>query len=606
MDVVDCRFSSNGRWLVWKATDAKKTVLVGQSDLQTGTAVALNTNALPGDVSSAGDRFLTADGIHDVEHGDLLLSAPCLSGLWSPDGLRIATVDAQGSLRLLSAPPNAASLPDKPDGPAPPDAADLAVDTPPVPPEQALPSRKRAAKDVSPNASSSPIAPVETVPAVNLLKPTNRAESWRLDIFEGAKAAIAAVDDSIVFNVDAVTGTDWHVQAFQTDLHLTDGDQYNIRFSAKASEPRKVVLGAHIDEADWHSIGLSTPIPLTTAFQTFQVPFRVQNAGEKKCRIGFVLGASTGVVTIKNITLTESTAAKTSSLDRPSTLDQSTTPTATANNPRATPEPTAKTKGVDRPAIDVQTARKRQEQAATERNVPVEGTNSIGIKLRLIPAGSFTMGSPATEKDRAEIEAQVDVTLTRPFYLATTEVTQRQWETVMGTAPWKGKLGYGIGPDFPAVLISWDDATAFCQKLSSLEGLKTTPYRLPTDAEWELACRAGTTTAYWFGNDAARLVDYAWCYVNTHAVGESYVHPVARKPANPFGLFDMHGNVWEWCADIHSAKAIGGVDPVVPGESPNRAIRGGGCSFDKHCRSAFRGGRPRNDLAVDLGFRVAR
>jgi hypothetical protein len=121
---------------------------------------------------------------------------------------------------------------------------------------------------------------------------------------------MAAVDDSIVFNVDAVTTTEWHVQAFQADLRLEDGHHYTARFSAKASQPRKVLLQAQIDAEDWHSIGLSTPLPLTTAFQTFQVTFPVQNVSDKKCRIGFVLGASTGVVTLKDMTLTENSGPK--------------------------------------------------------------------------------------------------------------------------------------------------------------------------------------------------------------------------------------------------------------------------------------------------------
>jgi formylglycine-generating enzyme required for sulfatase activity/tRNA A-37 threonylcarbamoyl transferase component Bud32 len=569
LEVEDCRFSSSGRWLIWKGVDSKKNVLVGMSEIPGGKTIVLSADSLPSDISPAGDRYLAADGIHDVEHGDLLVSAAGLSGRWSPDSQRIAIVGTLAGLRLLSAPPNAASLPDKPDNPSATNVADEAPGTPPAPP--ASPPRERPAKVATHSDRPSSVPAVETVAAVNLLKPTNRTDSWRFEIFEAAKGTMTAVDDSIVFNVDAVTGTDWHVQAFQTDLHLKDGDQYTVRFSAKASEPRMVLLGAYIDEADWHSIGLSIPIPLTTSFQTFQVPFRVQTAGEKKCRIGFVLGASAGVVTAKNMTLTENPAAKTSNLDRPHT--------------------------------DAAPGRTPGGSAAAMDDKPGEVKNSIGMRLALIPAGKFRMGSPSTEKGRAAFETQVDVTLTKTFHIGRTEVTQREWQTVMGTTPWLGQLAMGTGPNHPAVFVSWDDAVAFCQKLSEMEKIR---YRLPTSAEWEYACRAGTTTAYWFGDDENRLVDFAWCARNTHAVGSGFAHEVARKPANSFGLFDAHGNVWEWCADIHTERISGGTDPVVLDGGSNRIIRGGGCSFEQHCRAAWRNGRPPRDLARDQGFRVVR
>jgi formylglycine-generating enzyme required for sulfatase activity/tRNA A-37 threonylcarbamoyl transferase component Bud32 len=573
LSVEECRVSSNGRWLLWSAIDQNKSSssLVGLTDIQSGKAVRLNVSSLPVDVSVSGQRYLTDRGIHDLKHGDLLLPGPGISAIWSPDEQRIAIVGAEGGLRVLYAPDNPEALPDKPDGASPPDFADSAAVTPPAPRGEALQSRERRAKDVSPNAPAPPIAAVETVAAANLLKPTNRANSWRYEIFEAAKGTMAAVEESIVFNVDAVTGTDWHVQAFQTDFRLKDGDQYTVRFSAKASEPRKVLLGAHIDEADWHPVGLSTPIPLTTAFQTFQVPFRVQNAGEKKCRIGFVLGASAGVVTVKNMTLTENPDAKTPSLDRPQT--------------------------------DAARGRKPGGSAAPMADKPGEVKNSIGMRLALIPAGKFRMGSPPTEKGRAASEAQVDVALTKAFHIGRTEVTQREWQTVMGTTPWQGQIAMGIGPDCPAVFVTWDDAVAFCQKLSEMEKIR---YRLPTSAEWEYACRAGTTTAYWFGDDENRLVDFAWCARNTHAVGSGFVREVAHKPANPFGLFDVHGNVWEWCADIHTERIPGGRDPIILDGGSNRTIRGGGCSFEQHCRAAWRNGRPPRDLARDQGFRVVR
>ncbi|MFM7831452.1 MAG: formylglycine-generating enzyme family protein, partial [Planctomycetaceae bacterium] len=180
--------------------------------------------------------------------------------------------------------------------------------------------------------------------------------------------------------------------------------------------------------------------------------------------------------------------------------------------------------------------------------------NTIGMKLVLIPAGTFLMGSPASDKDRVDNETQHQVTLTKPFSMGRTEVTQGQWKKVMGMEPWKGQAFVQEGDDYPAVYVSWDDAVEFCKKLSAMEGKV---YRLPTEAEWEYACRGGTKTAFSFGDDEAELSKYAWwggIVGNGNAKDEQYphqqyAHRVAQKLANPFGLHDMHGNVSEWCSD---------------------------------------------------------
>ena len=200
-------------------------------------------------------------------------------------------------------------------------------------------------------------------------------------------------------------------------------------------------------------------------------------------------------------------------------------------------------------------------------------TNSIGMVLLPIPAGTFTMGSPASEKDRDDDETQHQVTLSRPFYMGRTEVTQGQWKKVMGTEPWKGEDYVQEGDDYPAVYISWDDAVAFCKKLSDMEGRT---YRLPTEAEWEYACRGGTKTAFSFGNDKRDLGKYAWFIENTYAVNEGYAHPVAQKLPNPFGLHDMHGNVWEWCSDWYDDYPSTPLrDPQGPDSGSFRVLRGG-------------------------------
>ena len=215
---------------------------------------------------------------------------------------------------------------------------------------------------------------------------------------------------------------------------------------------------------------------------------------------------------------------------------------------------------------------------------------AIEMELVEIPAGKFTMGSPEGEKDRDESrEAQVSVTLTKPFGLGKTEVTQGQWKSVMGSEPWKGNNFISIfvktvsgkaGKDCPATYVSWDDATEFCQKLTTIERKSgklsaDEEYRLPTEAEWEYACRAGTQNAFSFGDDEKQLSEYAWFDGNAENVGEDYAHKVGLKKPNPWGLHDMHGNVLEWCSDWYGDALSGGVDPIGPEEGPHRVIRGG-------------------------------
>ena len=240
------------------------------------------------------------------------------------------------------------------------------------------------------------------------------------------------------------------------------------------------------------------------------------------------------------------------------------------------------------------------------------GTNSIGIVLIKIPAGKFTMG---------ESGDAVAVTLTKPFWLGKTEVTKGQWRQVMGgTEPW---VDYWCDKDSPVTDVSWMEAKTFCQKLTVLKRKAGKlpageSYRLPTEAEWEYACRAGTTTWFSFGGDESQLDEYAWFEDSDpwHAsgysgfsfilYGESYLHTVGMKKPNPWGLHDMHGNVWEWCSDWYGNALPGGTDPVGPEGGSDRVLRGGGC-FDEpnRCGSGSRDyGDPSNRF--NLGFRVAR
>ena len=180
----------------------------------------------------------------------------------------------------------------------------------------------------------------------------------------------------------------------------------------------------------------------------------------------------------------------------------------------------------------------------------------------------------------------------------------------MGTEPWVNQGEVQIGEDNAASYVSWNDATAFCQKLTDLERkarkLKANEeYRLPTEAQWEYACRAGTKKAYSFGDDETQLGQYAWFDGNT--AGEKYAHKVGLKKPNPWGLYDMHGNVWEWCSDCYGNALPGGTDPVGLEGGSGRGIRGGGWRNDPgYCRSSHRGCDIPSHRDNGLGFRVAR
>ncbi|MFM7922277.1 MAG: formylglycine-generating enzyme family protein, partial [Planctomycetaceae bacterium] len=247
-----------------------------------------------------------------------------------------------------------------------------------------------------------------------------------------------------------------------------------------------------------------------------------------------------------------------------------------------------------------------QSPAAATGGQPKEVVNTIGMKLLLIPAGTFTMGLPEGEEGRQDNETQHQVTLTKPFHMGCTEVTQGQWKKVMGTEPWKGKAYVQEGDDYPAVYVNWDDAREFCKKLSSMEGKV---YRLPTEAEWEYACRGGTKTAFSFGDDAAELSKYAWwggIIGNGNAKDEQYAHRVAQKLPNPFGLHDMHGNVYEWCSDWYGDyPSTPLTDPRGPGSGSSRVLRGG--SWDDvpfFVRCAFRLYVTPENRVLNSGFRV--
>ena len=221
-------------------------------------------------------------------------------------------------------------------------------------------------------------------------------------------------------------------------------------------------------------------------------------------------------------------------------------------------------------------------QAAKELTLDLGG--AVTLKLVLIRPGRFMMG----ETERHE------VTLTKPFYMGATEVTQAQYEAVMGVNP-----SFNKGATNPVEMVVWDDAAEFCKKLSA----KTRQaVRLPTEAEWEYACRAGTDTAFSFGDDESASGDYAWHKGNSGGT----THPVGQKKPNPWGLSDMHGNVWQWCADWYGDYPGGAAtDPQGPASGTARVLRGGSWNYAAHdCRCVTRGGNSPEGRFIDFGFRV--
>jgi formylglycine-generating enzyme required for sulfatase activity len=226
-------------------------------------------------------------------------------------------------------------------------------------------------------------------------------------------------------------------------------------------------------------------------------------------------------------------------------------------------------------------------------------TNSIGMKFMLLRAGTFMMGSPSNEPGRDNDERQHRVTISKPFYMQTTEVTQGQWREVMRNNPSHFK---NCGDDCPVEEVSWNDVQQFVRKLNQREGANK--YRLPTEAEWEYACRAGNTTKFCFGDSDGQLGEYAW--YNSNSSWET--HSVGQKKPNAWGFYDMHGNVWEWCQDWKGDYPSGHVtDPTGLSSGSYRVDRGGSWgSYAGGCRSADRSSYDPGGRFGSLGFRLAR
>ncbi len=236
-------------------------------------------------------------------------------------------------------------------------------------------------------------------------------------------------------------------------------------------------------------------------------------------------------------------------------------------------------------AATVQNAVSKQQAWARKLGVETSFTSPTGVEFVLIPAGSFTRET-------------YPVTLSKPFYLGKYQVTQAQWKVVMGNNP-----SNFTGDTLPVEKVSWEDCQKFIQKLNAKE--RTNKYRLPTEAEWEYACRAGTGAKFSFGDDESKLSQYGWYEANSG----SNTHTVGQKKPNSWSLYDMHGNVWEWCSDWYGAYPKNVVtDPAGPGSGSARVSRGGGWGNSaERCTAAIRRrALPGYRYYVALGFRLAR
>jgi len=234
--------------------------------------------------------------------------------------------------------------------------------------------------------------------------------------------------------------------------------------------------------------------------------------------------------------------------------------------------------------------------------------NSIGMEFILIPTGEFNMGSPILEKRRKLWESPVHrVTIEKPFYLGRYPVTQEQWQKVMGNNP-----AYFKGEKHPVENVSWNEIQVFFRKLNALENVDgiSRIYRLPTEAEWEYAARAGTATAYFFGDDESKLTEYAWFLENSGLE----THPVGLKKPNSWGLYDIYGNLGEWVQDEYHISYKGAPEDgrawenAFPSVStPVRIRRGGGWNGNAGCcRSAERLFAAQDKKLNSLGFRIVR
>ena len=244
----------------------------------------------------------------------------------------------------------------------------------------------------------------------------------------------------------------------------------------------------------------------------------------------------------------------------------------------------------------------RQQREAEERKRVTPGALTAGplsgMQFAAIPGGTFLMGAPESEEGSDDEERPQHKVTLKPFHMQTTPVTQSMWEEVMGENPSSFK-----GSDRPVEEVSWDDIQGFLKKLNSLHPGRT--YRLPSESEWEYACRAGTTTRFYSGDSDSDLDSVGWFEDNS----DDETHPVGQKRPNSWGLYDMHGNVWEWCGDVWHGDYKGAPSDgsvwTKGGDQGRRVLRGGSLvNYPKYCRSAYRNRSIASLSYINYGFRL--
>ncbi len=251
-----------------------------------------------------------------------------------------------------------------------------------------------------------------------------------------------------------------------------------------------------------------------------------------------------------------------------------------------------KTDGKKNSSADAKQKMKNAKLDEDEKQMTIQLSDGTEIVLNKIDAGSFQMGSFEGVGEEDELPVR-DVTITKDYYMGVYEITQKQWQSVMGDNPSNFQ-----GDNLPVETVNWEECMEFCEKLSDWTGLDVT---LPTEAQWEDACRAGTTSRWFFGEDTALFGTYA--NENT----DDTTMPVGSFEANPNGLYDMYGNVYEWCLDYYSPEyqENDAEDPTGPESGEARVSRGGGWGGSPDdCRSGYRNACGQTEKTDGIGFRI--
>ncbi len=471
-----------------------------------------------------------------------------------------------------------------------------------VGPEAAPPPKSlKLAADVPPAKTTAAPAPG---PIKSLLLPATTLAAWEQSVYENAEATFAQDKDAIRVNITKKGDAPWHVLLTQHlpgtggVSGLTEGKEYVLHFRAKADPPRTLPVNPQINRGDYHGIGLSENVALTTEWQTFDLPFTASGLDDTDNRLpNFQMAEKAGAVWIADVTLLPSA------------------------KPAAPPMP----------------VRPLPPTPADPANVPDFGEATFdGIVFVKIPAGTFRRGtSDAQQKmlqaaglwspmDASERPAR-EIRITKPFFLGKYEVTQAEWKAVAVPATGDGKGSKNASPvnpstfkgdDRPVETVSADEAADFVARLNKTTATGSR-YRLPTEAEWEYAARAGGNDAPFGMGENKTLVtpenlgDYAWFGKNA----ANTTHPVGTKKPNAWGLHDLLGNVWEWCQDDFDANFYAAgpdADPVFKSKTmgdvaAERVLRGGCWFLDaRAARAALRGGNLPTFKSQYAGFRLVR